>query len=276
MTEASYLFGPAGWSYKDWEGTVYPQQKDKDFNPLLFLSQVFQFVEVNTAFYRIPSPRLTQGWVKKTEEIPWFNFWVKVYQGFTHERKVKTPDVNNFKAALEPLNQSSQLAGLLIQYPYSFRLNTGNLNYVLALSRVFNEYIQAIEFRHSSWNRVELFEVFKEKKLVWVNIDQPEISSSLPLTSVLTHPEVSYFRLHGRNYESWFSNEGRDARYNYNYNAFELDKIARKIKELSTLAKKIFISGNNHYKGNAVRNLQELKKLLGTSDDPDSEQKPVS
>jgi uncharacterized protein YecE (DUF72 family) len=26
--------GPAGWSYKDWEGTVYPQKPGKNFDPL--------------------------------------------------------------------------------------------------------------------------------------------------------------------------------------------------------------------------------------------------
>jgi uncharacterized protein YecE (DUF72 family) len=262
MIEASCLFGPAGWSYKDWEGTVYPTKKARTFNQLDFLSQSFDFVEVNTSFYRILPLKLTSGWVRKTETLPDFTFWIKMYQQFTHQRKVSRQDVSDFKVALVPLQQSSKLAGLLVQFPYSFKLNTGHLKYVLTLARIFQEYPLAIEFRHNTWNREELFEVFSENHLIWVNIDQPKISHNLSLTSVMTHPDITYFRLHGRNQKSWFANEGRDARYNYDYSALELNEIARKIKELVTLAKKIFISGNNHYKGKAVKNLLELKRIL--------------
>jgi uncharacterized protein YecE (DUF72 family) len=79
---------------------------------------------------------------------------------------------------------------------------------------------------------------------------------------VTTNDAISYVRLHGRNYATWFSDEGRDARYNYDYQAVELNQIAETIKKLAQLAKKIFISGNNHYKGSAVKNLKELKRLL--------------
>jgi len=262
MSEPDYLFGTAGWSYKDWYGTVYPPKVPKDFNHLEHLAQFMDFVEVNTTFYRIPTLKLTEGWVKKTGNLENFLFWVKIHQQFTHQRQVNKQEIDSFKQALRPLERSSQLAGLLAQFPYSFKLNTGNLNYVKALADIFQEYPLAIEFRHKSWNREELFEVFKEKKLIWVNIDQPLISLSLPLTAQATHPEISYFRLHGRNEKTWFSNEGRDARYNYNYNLMELNRIAEKIKKLTELAKKVFISGNNHYKGSAYNNLIQLKKIL--------------
>lgn len=256
------LYGPAGWSYKDWEGTVYPGKIPKGYNHLLFLAEQFDFVEVNTSFYRIPDRRLTEGWVKKTETVPGFQFWIKLYQGFTHKRRASKEEIVQFKQALEPLQGSGQLAGLLAQFPFSFKLNTGHLKYVDAVAERFGEYPLAFEFRDDSWNREELFAMFKEKQWIWVNIDQPLISRNLPLTSVMTHPEVSYFRLHGRNEKSWFSGDGRDARYNYDYSGSELGYIGQKINELVKLAKKIFVSGNNHYKGSAVKNLIELKKLM--------------
>jgi uncharacterized protein YecE (DUF72 family) len=262
MNESTYLFGTAGWSYKDWYGTVYPESVPKDFNHLEFLSENMDFIEVNVSFYRIPTLKLTNGWVKKTESKKNFQFWMKIHQNFTHLRQASKQEVDDFKRALTPLVEASKLSGLLAQFPYSFKLNTGHLNYVLALAEKFEEYPLAIEFRHKSWNRPELFEVFKEKNLIWVNIDQPMVSLSLPITAEVTHTEMSYFRLHGRNDRSWFTNEGRDARYDYNYSMMELNQIAKKIKELVTLAKKVFISGNNHYKGSAYRNLLELKKIL--------------
>lgn len=268
LSSLPYLCGTAGWSYKDWEKTVYPEHKPRNFNQLRFLAQDkgFDFVEVNTSFYRIPSLKMTESWVQKTQEFSEFNFWLKLYSKFTHERKVDATDVQAFKAAVEPLKRANKLSGLLIQFPYSFHLITSNLKYTLALADIFCEYPLALEFRHKSWNRGEFLQVLKEKNLIWVNIDQPEVSQSLPLTSHMTHNEISYFRLHGRNHDAWFSNQGRDARYDYDYSVKELGNISQTIKKLKELAKKIFISGNNHYKGSAVKNLIELKKMLAVKD----------
>ena len=261
-SQSGYFFGTAGWSYVDWHGPVYPVNKPKGFNHLLFLSENFNFVEVNTTFYHIPSLKLTTGWVQKTESIPDFKFWIKVYQNFTHKRILHNHEIEGFKHSLEPLVRSSKLIGLLAQFPYSFKLNTENFEYIMNLSKIFEEFKLAIEFRHTSWDQDEVLDQFVKNNIIWVNLDQPVISQSLPLTSHLTHPEISYLRLHGRNYKSWFSKEGRDARYNYDYKTIELNQIAEKIKKLKEKAKKIFVSGNNHYKGSAVKNLIELKKIL--------------
>ena len=56
----SIQYGTAGWSYKDWIGTVYPENPGNGFNKLGFISEIFDFVEVNTTFYRIPSPSLSE------------------------------------------------------------------------------------------------------------------------------------------------------------------------------------------------------------------------
>jgi hypothetical protein len=37
--------GPAGWSYKDWAGYVYPQPRPKDFHPATFLAEYFDTIE---------------------------------------------------------------------------------------------------------------------------------------------------------------------------------------------------------------------------------------
>ena len=175
-TESEYLLGTAGWSYADWDGTVYPIGKPPGFNHLLFLSENFNFVEVNTTFYRIPSLKLTSGWVRKTESIPDFKFWIKVFQNFTHKRKLYNEEVENFKKSIEPLVSSSKLTGLLAQFPYSFKLNTENFEYLMNLSSIFQEYNVAVEFRHRSWEQDEILENFEKKNLIWVNLDQPVIS----------------------------------------------------------------------------------------------------
>lgn len=262
----SYLFGTAGWSYKDWEGTVYPVSKPANFNQLQFLSKHFEFVEVNTTFYHIPSPGLIYGWIKKTESLPGFKFWIKIFQNFTHKGQLNKPEVETFQKVIAPLGTTGRLAGVLAQFPYSFKLNSDNLKYLRDLCSLFREFQPAVEFRHKSWDRREILDIFRENRIVWVNIDQPVISLSLPLTAYQTHPDTSYFRLHGRNYDAWFADKGRDARYNYDYSSKELTQISEVIKKLKKTARKIFISGNNHYKGSAVKNLIELKKILKTEE----------
>jgi len=254
--------GPAGWSYADWRGTVYPEPLPARFNPLAYLAAEFDFVEVNTSFYRIPSPALTRGWVDKTAAYPEFNFWLKLHQSFTHEGKLEKTMIEGFHACLEPLAEAGRLAGVLAQFPYSFKFTPSNLAYLLELSGRFTACPLAVEFRHQSWLEEEVLTVFRENKLVWTNIDQPLVSASLPLTALVTGRETAYLRLHGRNSKDWFSGQGRDARYDYCYSASELGRLAEVVARLKEQAKKVFVSGNNHYKGSAVKNLLQLKEIL--------------
>lgn len=257
------FFGPAGWSYPDWRGTVYPQPQARGFNPLAFLAGRFDFVEVNTSFYRVPGERLVQGWVDKTAPFPAFRFWVKLHRSFTHESKLAPATVSAFRAGLGLLAQAGKLAGLLAQFPYSFHRNRDNLAFLDDLAACFRGWPLAVEFRHQDWLEDEVIACFRERGLIWANIDQPQVSRSLCLTALATSAEAAYLRLHGRNAGAWFSGQGRDARYDYSYSAAELVGLGRVVARLKEQAKKVFVSGNNHFKGAAVRNLAQLKEIVG-------------
>ncbi len=255
-------YGTAGWSYKDWAGTVYPEKIPPGYNHLLHIAEQFDFVEVNTTFYRTPDIKLVNGWVKKTEEIENFTFWIKINRIFTHTRSYSQTDVRAFINSISPLINEKKMEGLLIQFPYSFKITDKNLYFLRELTKNFSKFQIAVEFRNRCWLNDEILHFFKEKRLIWVNIDQPVISQSLPLTEIITNPDYSYFRLHGRNYKSWFSNEGRDERYNYSYSQNELLEISKNIENAALRSKKILVSGNNHYKGSAVKNLILLKQII--------------
>lgn len=255
-------FGPAGWSYADWRGTVYPEPLPARFNHLAFLAREFDFVEVNTSFYHVPAPALTSGWIGKTAACPDFSFWIKLHQSFTHERKLDKPVIESFHACLQPLAAAGKLAGLLAQFPYSFKAQPANLAFLQDLAGHFSAYPLAVEFRHQSWLDDGVLAVFRKNGLIWANIDQPLLSASLSLTALVTGLDTAYLRLHGRNYRDWFSGQGRDARYDYCYSAAELGSLAEVVMRLKEQAKKVFVSGNNHYKGSAVKNLLQLKDIL--------------
>src|SRR6478736_2371461 len=78
--------GPAGWSYKDWEGVVYPQKPGPRFDPLEYLSRFFDTIEINSSFYRSPTAKTATSWASRVAGNPRFNFTAKLHRIFTHER----------------------------------------------------------------------------------------------------------------------------------------------------------------------------------------------
>ena len=58
--------GPAGWSYPDWEGPVYPRSKPHGYHPLDLIATIVEYVEVNSTFYAPPAPETVKRWLADT------------------------------------------------------------------------------------------------------------------------------------------------------------------------------------------------------------------
>ena len=84
--QENFRVGPAGWSYKDWNGVVYPRLRPAGFHEASYLANYFPLIEINTSFYRPLRPELARLWVRKVEHRRDFQFTAKLYRGFTHER----------------------------------------------------------------------------------------------------------------------------------------------------------------------------------------------
>jgi uncharacterized protein YecE (DUF72 family) len=256
--------GPAGWSYKDWEGIVYPHKKGSKFDALVYLTDFFDTIELNNTFYRPPTPQMSKSWAKRIQSNPRFKFTAKLWRNFTHERESLTEaDVGVFKSGLEPLMESGRLGALLLQFPYSFHNNEENCGYVKELAGRFQEYPMVLEIRHASWDRASAFQFLRELQVGFCNIDQPQVSYSIGATKKVTS-KVGYLRLHGRNVKEWFHEAaGRDARYDYLYNEFELFELTERIRQIAQEAEETYVITNNHYHGKAVCNALEIKAKLG-------------
>jgi uncharacterized protein YecE (DUF72 family) len=261
---ARFYIGPAGWSYEDWEGVVYPLRKGPGFHPLTFLASYVNFIEVNSTFYRPPTVVMSLAWIRRLAGSPEFLLAVKLHQVFTHDRQnFSQKDVDEFKFGLEPLRAKERLAAILVQFPWSFYLNSANLDYLVNLFQIFADYPLAVEVRHASWSREEFFSLLREYRVAFCNIDQPVINRSLKPTAISTRPDFSYVRLHGRNYRDWFREEaGRDDRYNYFYSQDELNEWVDRIKKLAENTERVYIITNNHYRGQALANALQLRNLL--------------
>ena len=79
-------YGVAGWDYKDWWGPVYPANHPKGFDPLNYLSQFYDTVEINSTFYGAGSAKASQTWVRRVAGNPQFKFTAKLWKRFTHDR----------------------------------------------------------------------------------------------------------------------------------------------------------------------------------------------
>jgi len=256
------LVGPAGWSYADWEGIVYPRSKPRGFHEAAYLAQFFDTIEINTSFYNPLRAEVAAGWVEKIRHNPNFQFTAKLWRRFTHDREASLKDEKICKQGLAPLASAGRLGALLLQFPWSFKNTRENHEYLSGLCMQFMEFPLVVEVRHSSWNQPEVFDWLRELGVGFCNIDQPVIGRSIAPSEHVTMP-VGYVRLHGRNYEHWFtSNEHPEERYNYLYDVDELKPWAERITNIAQSAEVVFVVTNNHYQGKAIANALQLISIL--------------
>ena len=201
--------GPAGWDYDDWEGIVYPAKKPKGFDPLAYLAEYFDAIEINSTFYRPPSPRAAASWVRRTDQNARFKFTLKLYQKFTHERRgITAEDEAAFRAGVEPIAEAGKLGCVLMQFPWSFKYFPENSLYLKRLIERFKDWPLVLEVRNASWANEVVYELLAERGVGFCNIDQPRSREQLQPTQLATSP-VGYVRLHGQNIENWFKEDAR-------------------------------------------------------------------
>jgi uncharacterized protein YecE (DUF72 family) len=261
-TETPGLFiGPAGWDYADWQGVVYPAGL-KGTDRLAFLASLFGVVEVNVTFYRPLAPNLAPRWLAAVQDAPDFRFTAKLWQIFTHERRLPPAELRQFQEGLEPLLAAGRLGVLLAQFPYSFHNTEDNRAYLVELQAALPDYPLTVEVRHRSWQQRAVREFLVQAGLDFCNVDQPLVSYPMGATRWVTGSR-GYLRGHGRRKETWFEfGEDRGARYDYLYSPEELEDLADRARELMEKAKETYVIFNNHPTGQAVANALELLHIL--------------
>ncbi len=270
--------GTSGWSYPKgkgtWDRVFYPESvanRDK----LAFYAQHFNAVELNSSFYRPPSPAAARGWAAKVPSD--FRMAAKLWQKFTHPKmfeqatgapaEVKQEDFDVFVAGLAPLAEVGKLGPIVAQFPPSFKPDSGSVEYLQDLIRRLRGvgFELAVELRHRGWTESEqahdVRHFMEEEGVAWVMIDEPRFRTSIrdvPLTY-----EVGYFRFHGRNYQSWWRHDAGEDRYNYFYSPDEMRQLAGEVHEVAEHTRETYAFYNNHYGAKAVVNALQLEMALG-------------
>ncbi len=261
--------GPAGWSYPDWAGYVYPARRAKEFHEATYLAEFFDTIEINTSFYQPLRPDHAAQWIDRVAANPRFVFTAKLWQRFTHDiRSMKhgsaAAEEREVRAGFDVLRAANRLGAVLLQFPFSFHRTAETVAYLTALLKRFADYPLVVEVRHGTWDSPETLDLLRTSAVSFCNIDQPIIGRSLGPSAQATSG-VGYVRLHGRRYDTWFSDDAKipsHERYNYLYSADELAPWVDRVRKVGEQARNTFVITNNHFQGKAVVNALQLISIL--------------
>ena len=124
--------GCSGWQYKDWRGVVYPEKLPQR----LWFSHyatLFDTVELNNTFYRLPPPETVEGWAAQTPAG--FTYAVKLGQFGSHRMKLRDAGswLPNHLDRVERLGAA--LGPTLVQLPPRWKRNAERLDEFLSVAQ---------------------------------------------------------------------------------------------------------------------------------------------
>jgi uncharacterized protein YecE (DUF72 family) len=252
------LIGTAGYSYTDWEGTLYPPGTPKERYLELYAAE-FPVVELNFSYYTMPQARTLERMINVTPEG--FLFSIKAHQSLTHTVGEDLPDAaERFRQGIQPLTQGGRLAAVLFQFPYRFHYTPEARRHLQALCEAFAELPKAVEFRSDEWQRESVYEGLARWNAAYVNVDAPPLAR-LPRPSDTATSEMGYVRFHGRNRANWWRGDNA-SRYDYLYDSEELEGWLPRIERLLARVRLALVIFNNHPGGKAVTNARDLMRRL--------------
>jgi uncharacterized protein YecE (DUF72 family) len=234
--------GCSGWNYRDWKEPVYAGAPAREW--LELYARIFDTVEVNNTFYRLPSPTAVEGWAERSPAG--FGFAVKVSRYLTHVKRLRDvgPGIQRFRGLLDPLSEARKLGPLLWQFPETFHRDDERL--AGALEARTNGDRHAFEFRHASWFDPAVYELLRGAGAALVIGDHPE----RPFQSYEMTTDWTFVRMHwGR----------RGRRGNYSKRELETwrDRIAEWRRDVE-----VFAYFNNDWEAFAPANARWLKEQL--------------
>ena len=233
--------GCSGWNYPHWRDRVYPSGVPQR-RWLEHYATLFDTVEVNNTFYRLPKRESVAAWVEETP--PEFLFAVKASRFLTHMKRLTDMErgVERFYERLEPLLESPKLGPVLWQLPETFRRDDERLAF--ALERL-PPGRHCFEFRHPSWFAEDVYAALREHRAALVIGDHPE----RPFQTHELTADWTFVRFH-------YGSRGRGG----NYSERELETWKRRIVQWRRRVE-VFGYFNNDWEGYAVRNGRKLRSL---------------
>lgn len=211
-----------------------------------YYSRIFNSVEINSTFYKLPRRTTLERWVEETTAS--FVFTLKLPRTITHQKRLSFD-----RAAIDEFMELSEAVldkkgCLLVQFPASITEEYFD-TVELILKRISiknkSQWLVFVEFRHDSWYADHVYTMLKSQKASLVMHDKRE--SKTPIAKTLT--QAVYLRFHGPqgNYRGTYSKEA-------------LTHYAVNIRAWMNEGKKVYVYFNNTM-GTAFHDAQILKSL---------------
>ena len=240
----SIYIGTSGWSYDHWQGVLYPHGIDSR-ERLAYYVEKFRTVEVNSTYYRWPVDNTFRSWRRRVPDD--FRMTCKAARGLTHSKRLYQPETWIERSAQSLLCLREKHGVWLVQLPPTLEYDYARLEYFL--KQLPENLKVAVEFRHHSWHRDEIFALLEQHGAAYCVMS----GAHLPCILRVTAPFV-YVRLHGP-----------DTQYLYggSYSDDDLRWWADRIGEWRAGGREVWAYFNNDGGGNAVRNAQTLRHFAG-------------
>lgn len=195
------FIGCSGYYYREWKGAFYPEGLPST-KWLQHYAQHFNTIEINATFYRMPTLKSLSKWYADTPDD--FAITVKAPKLFTHLKRMKgilEPQQDFYDTCFGALRD--KLRCVLYQFPATLHYDEGMLNAVMSLSNI--PVLHAIEFRHPSWWRPDVYAALQGSGMVFVNVSLPGMTDVF-----VPQDSTNYIRFHGKPvlYKSAYGHEG--------------------------------------------------------------------
>jgi uncharacterized protein YecE (DUF72 family) len=238
--------GCSGWVYKDWRGDLYPEGLPQR-RWLERYAEVFDTVEINNTFYRLPGLDAVKRWAEETPGG--FTFAVKGSRYTTHiKRLIDFPKyTERFFERIEPLAEAGKLGPVLWQLAGNFRRDDERLAGALEGLRG-RPGRHAFEFRHPTWFTEDVYAMLREHDAALVIGDDPE----RPFAEREITASWTYLRLHRGSTGKRGAKKGR-------YAPREIESWRRRIAAWRS-RHEVFVYFNNDWEGYAPGNALELRR----------------
>lgn len=245
-----YRVGCMGWGYDDWVGPFYPPGTPAG-EYLTRYARVFDVTEVDSSFYRAPSPFLARRWAEGTPKG--FTFAPKIPKAITHTvgEPFNAEGMAAFLHGLAPLREAGKLGPLVAQFPPSFRPARHSGRLAELLCAVPADYPLAVELRHDSWWTKETFAALEARSAALVWSIYPGVQPPYRLTASFV-----YARCVGDRALTQFDRIQRD------YSEAMVELGAR-FEDEGRSARDVFVMVNNHFMGFGPGTARRMQEVLG-------------
>jgi uncharacterized protein YecE (DUF72 family) len=245
--EPGLYLGTCGWSYADWEGTLYPEGLPAGAR-LAEYAKHYATVEVDSTFYGTPRRSTVEKWREVVPEG--FLFAAKFPQEITHERNLVGcgEPAGTFVHTMAALGD--RLGPLLLQLPPSFAVKGMGVleDFLTGLPQGFR---YAVEVRHKSWLGSDLPQMLRERGAALALIDYPRMPRMEEVTAGFV-----YIRWLGdrREFPSGHTGPKRDRREDLGWWSERVDRFLSEGRE-------VFAYANNHYQNHSPSTLEQFLEI---------------